>query len=228
MHFALTAAHVTDWAQHGELVLGGSTHFFTLPTFSTTGTCAERSRDWLDAAVVQLPDEIAEDLRDIRWIEMKDICLAETTSNAKFWTILGYPVAHQNRNDADQSFHPKMTIFTGVELEPSRYRAIGEGAFNAQHHVAIKFRPDRVLDIDGLYSMKKQNGISGGGVWMSQSLSSPNTPDLLAAISIYGQTKGTRALVATRIEYFLAMIFHESESLRNRYVRNGVIVSTPN
>lgn len=207
--FVLTAGHVADWADKGALMTGGREQFWMLPPLRTNAPPGKRTDDPFDIAVGELDPETAAGLGDVRFLELNDIDLESHVPSVPFYTVIGYPVIEQRLDAAKNHFNPAATVFSNVALAHADYPKLWKGIFTPAANLALRFDTSKVVTKDGIRALKDQQGLSGGGVFRFESLVDPTARDRLVGITIYAQTKtGTRALVATRVNFFLAAILH--------------------
>lgn len=201
--FVITAGHVADWSERGELMIGGRESFWMLPPLRSSDHPGDRQKDPYDIAFAELGSETAAGLGDVRFLESHELDVNSHAAAVPFYTAIGYPVIHQNYDASRQHFNPLATVFSDVALPGDAFRRISTGLFTAAANVAINFNQQKVVAGDGLL-----RGLSGGGLWRFESLVDPTASDVLVRITIHAHHHGTKALVATRINAFLAAILH--------------------
>lgn len=194
-------------------MIAGRTTFFALPPCWGNQQTGQRDDDPVDLAVAEFDAAAVAELGDVRFLTVDDLDVDGHASTLPFYTVVGYPIAQQNHDRARQHFAPVATVYSNVYLPSAEYPKLWKGQFTAAMNLAIRFNPKQVVTSDGIRAIKDQHGLSGGGVFRFERLLDAAERDLLVAITVYAQTHGTKAIVATRINLFLAAILHRYPDL---------------
>lgn len=207
--FVFTAAHVAAEAANGNLLIGSVTEVWHLPNFVSTRPDAN-GRDVFDVAVVELPEDLAIEFAGCRFVTPEEIDVDDRLSAGRHYSYFGFPHRAQKFDSARGHFSLTATLFTGVKLAERDYAKISVPArvqitASPEIHIAVSFDSTKVMSLTGKRAIGHQHGISGCGLWRRDDLTEGGSYNLVGII-LGAQTKGTRAVCATRISVLVEML----------------------
>jgi hypothetical protein len=212
--FLLTAAHIVDMLNEGTLMIPGQNGFMPIVgNYAETRLpdSGDRNDDRLDMAYFWLDRECADEIDSRCCILEKGDLLMESYPSPPNYTFNGYPWRKSDIKGLD--VHTPRWGFSGVEVNPSQYEALG---LSQTYHIAIRFHRRRAFHtgIQRIHSAPLPHGISGGGVyaWTEESLemSPPRLP--LAGIATE-YIPAQSVLIGTRLEAYVRFILRNQPEI---------------
>lgn len=206
--FLLTAAHVSDFANDGDLLIPGKEGFMSLSGHYISGpmpTSGKRSDDHLDVAFVRLDSRCVENLNSRSYLlREQDFAADGEMSGRTVYTFAGFP--WRRTKVENKSITTEFQTMSSTEAEAEEYSALG---LKRSHHIVIRF--NREMTYSSKYQRKVvgplPNGMSGGGIygWTENALRSwPVRLPLVGIANAFIPDK--RLLVGTRLSFYLRCI----------------------
>lgn len=202
--FLISAAHVFD--QEDETIYFSKGNVLVLASvqvYSTPKPDNDRSKDKIDIAIMQLPEEVATSLDpSLKFLSPDDLDTNDLNGPNKKYSFTGYPATKAKPN-----FVLKKIKTTSVEysLNPVPTSKFDEAGWNVGLHVVGEFDIENMAYADGKRITAPQpNGISGGPVWVKHP---PYDEYKLVGIGIEWDKKHCM-MVGVRIGAAITMIQH--------------------
>ncbi|MBI1177701.1 hypothetical protein GC207_09720 [bacterium] len=213
--FLLTAAHVTDQQNNGELLIPGGRGFMPLSgSFSSMRLppSGKRSDDKLDVAYFWLDDNCVVNLDSrCRVLERPDVSLEAEPTRRTTYTFAGFP--WRRGKTRGQSIETDFNTFSGFEAKQSEYDELG---LTRSRHIAVRFHRKRTFSSrhKKVVHSPHPSGMSGGGVYVWSEESLDAWPIRLPLIGIATDFVPEKSLlIATRLCIFIQCIFHNQPDL---------------
>jgi hypothetical protein len=215
--FALSAAHVTDFADgDGALFMpavDGIEQMTGGRSYSELPQSGSRDDDLADIAYYRLSSEWLTKLHPaFKPLSVNDLLLTDELETGNIFSFAGYP--WRKTKSRSQEFETERTTYSGHAVAPDVYRKLG---YNRYSHVAVRMRRKKTYSYR--YSAYKVAphplGISGGGViawpWNYVERHDP----LKMKLAAIGHTfhEDPSCLVATRIIPLVMVIVRNNPSL---------------
>jgi hypothetical protein len=204
-HLLLTAAHVIDANKVASLYIPvqGKLRKLEGSGVLTTPPGGIRDRDRLDFCIMDLPQKIAHDLGDIRYVEEHELARVATPRGHAFMAF-GYPNSKNKPDHATRRIEPRRFSYGGPLAQL--------GGASADNHLRIKYdKRSRTIEGDVVASLEPR-GISGGAMFdlgrlleASGSSSPIGAPFRLAGLLIE-RRRQEKMIIATRIETVLSVL----------------------
>lgn len=213
----LTAAHIIDWKNEGDLLIPGPQTFRPLSGLFCSGPLPDSGRrdDKLDVGFVILDAACAADLEQGQLLTRENAWLEAPTGTLGY-TFAGYPLrtARADRGGIATRFG----TCTGFEIEPEAYVGLG---LERRHHIAIRFRGKQSFHLRErrIRAACSPKGMSGGGVfaWTKDALEKwPICLPLAGVATEFHPEKDI--LVATRLGLLTGGVLH---MLQRQYPEDG-------
>ena len=185
----------------GHVELHGTLHATAMPP------SGNREDDRVDVAALELsPAEVAA-IDDAHFLSLEDLDLRDHSAARRPYVLIGFPGAKQRRQLPDTAFKMEIIPYTSFEADVSDYDNVG---LNRDGHLLIKFDKKNSRGTDGKVATPPDpQGESGGGIWRIDDVTSPiseSTSIPLVGIFIEHQPRKAKALIATRIQFHLALL----------------------
>lgn len=141
--FLLTAAHVTDCAATGDLVVSGREGAIYLEGFRASGrlpSSGNRDDDALDIAYFRLQEPFVAQLNPFfTFLEIDDLDLFDTTKTGDVYSMIGFPGGEPSV--AGELISRERFTFTADARDPKLYRKHG---YDTEHHILLHFHLRKV------------------------------------------------------------------------------------
>ena len=214
--FALSAAHVIDYANDGNLYMPGVTNLEAMHGTIAHGKLPEsgqRKDDRVDIAYYHLAGEWRDKLHpDITPATIDDLLLTDSVQTGNIHTFLGYPWRKTKRQGI--VFSGDRTTYTGHLLPPDFYEKFG---YSRIGHVLIRMRLNKTHSTRyGPNSPAAHPaGISGGAVlsWPSRFKARVISPALKLAAIAHSYHERDHCMAATRVIPCLMAIVRQNPHL---------------
>ncbi len=212
--FLLTAAHVTDHAKNGTLLIPGRSTFIQ-PTGVFNGTLppdsGNRNHDKLDAAYFWLDEECVRELHpNCKVLERPDVLL-EAPEHRTTYTMAGYP--WRKSRTKGRGIETNFQTFSGLEAKESEYDAM---RLSRSTHIAIRFHRGNTFH-EGkrrVITSPLPHGMSGGGIYVWNNEALQNSPVRLPLAGIANEYIPEKSLlIGTRLHIYVAGIFYDQPDL---------------
>lgn len=171
--FLLTAAHVADWRDKGELCIptekgieGIEGHIASM----NVPKGVSRNKDKIDMAYFCLSEALVKKLhRSFLPLTMDDCWLTDNTQPKDIYSFSGFPLSKaKNRNDRYSS---EMVTYSGVSTSAIKYEKLG---YSDDTNIVIDYRRKKSVNLEGIKNMPSHpKGISGGAIFRW-----PKDPDI--------------------------------------------------
>lgn len=136
--FLLTAAHVTDRAATGDLIVSGSERAIYLEGFHASGrlpSSGSRNNDLLDIAYFRLEESLVTQLNPFfTFLGINDLDLFDTTKAGDVYSMIGFPGGEPSV--AGEPISRERFTFTADARDPRFYRKHG---YDTEHHILLHF-----------------------------------------------------------------------------------------
>lgn len=221
--FILTAAHVTDWKEKGELCIptkngieGIEGHIagIVLPKG------VSRTKDKIDMSYFCLSKSLVGKLhKSFKPLTLEDCWLTDNTQPKDIYSFSGFPLS--KAKTLNDKYTSEMMTYSGVSTSFTKYEKLG---YSDDTNIVIDFRRKKSANIDGVKNMPPHpKGISGGAIFRW-----PKDPDIepkyfkrtLVGIGhTYLQKHNT--LIGTKLSLYIPLIgnnhpeLFEEEKIKN-------------
>jgi hypothetical protein len=207
----VTAAHVLDEAEFGNLYLGGKRDLLILEGefFRSSPPPTGRIDDLIDMGYICV-DSLSDALsKDFGFLPESLIETTHETEEGKNYLFTGYPHKGVKLKKPERKISPLLHSFESRGIELHRYRTMG---LDPRIHISIDFDSRQAKNRNGrLETPKDQRGTSGGGVWIGvpgTGAAHDVSPRLVGLVVEHRSRE--KALVATKIGPLISKI-RESE-----------------
>lgn len=213
--FLLTAAHVTDRKDEGDLMMPGRKGFMQVTGWFSSMRIPgsdKRADDKLDVAYYRLDDDCLNDLHtDCQILGRQDVCLEGEPRLHTMYTFAGYPWRRCKVKKG--SIATDFTTATSAEAKTSVYEQLG---LSRSRHIIISFNRKRTYSqrLGRMVTSCSPEGMSGGGVYVWSKEALARWPVRLPLAGIATEFIPDRSLlIATRLHVFINCIFHNQPDL---------------
>ena len=206
-NWIVTAAHVLDEAEFGNLYLGGERDLLILEGdfFKSSLPPTGRKDDRIDLGYVCV-DSVSDGLsKNFCFLPEFHTETTHQTEEGRNYLFTGYPHKGVKLKKPERKVAPLLHSFESKGIELLRYGAMG---LDPRAHIAIGFNAKRAKNRDGkIETPKDQRGTSGGGVWIAGS-GSVGTADVVPRLVglVIEHRRSEKALVATKIGPLISKI----------------------
>jgi hypothetical protein len=214
--FLLTAAHVTDRAATGDLVVSGRERAIYLEGFHASGrlpSSGNRDDDAHDIAYFRLQEPFVAQLNPFfTFLDIDDLDLFDTTKPGDVYSMIGFPGGEPSV--AGEPISRERFTFTADARDAKFYRKHG---YDIDHHILLHFHLQKIKRLGATSYLRSRHrdsapqpdGMSGCAV---VALSNPNpaSHDTLSASRLAGilttYHPSEHSFAATRINCFIHCI----------------------
>lgn len=213
--FLLTVAHVIDYLEHGDLFIptdDGFSQLYGHYSFTKMPKGFQRADDTIDIAYFKIERELSNSLHHIfKVLKRDDLHLTESLVDNDIYTFAGFPWRKtKSRNNVHTS---EQFAYTGGAAAERKYEKLG---YDRSSHIVVSFNRQKSYNTSGSKIIPPHpQGISGGGVytWPKDIKTSNREVNLLLVGIGHTYHEKQHCLVATRINYYLANIYHNNPQL---------------
>ena len=214
--FLITAAHVTDIAVNGTLLVGNQKGFQKIRGYgkATQHVSGSRQDDRNDTAVIKLTEDTVAFIEEL----FVPLPVNYTDVNGSFhsgvpYEFSGYPWRKVQLEKTEAILEPRLYTFRVESIPETNYGVLGIAPHT---HIAVKFDPKQVTDANGrTVAAPNPEGMSGGPVWRFTPTDLGGrliwTPSLAGIVIEYISSKQT--LIGVRINAALEGIRRLSPNL---------------
>ncbi|HEY1081907.1 MAG TPA: hypothetical protein VGE29_06585 [Prosthecobacter sp.] len=224
--FLLTAAHVTDSAATGDLLVPGPERLIYLQGFHASGrmpTSGDRMDDVLDIAYFRLKDSFATQLNSFfTFLDLEDLDLFDTTKPGDVYSMIGFPGGESSA--AGEPLSRERFSFTADSREAKFYRRHG---YNIEHHVLLHFHPMKIkqLGAPSYFGRRRQDSAPDPGGMSGCAVVSLSKSGSLQGVPSFGKLAGIlttyhrseHSFAATRINCFIHCILKNHPEISVSY-----------
>jgi len=197
--FALTASHVLDLENSGELLLGriggdavslrGPKALTKIPHGRT------RDHDHVDLAMVHLTESARSSFKPEEFIKVSQLHLGPPPAGD--FILAGYPITHQPRRLAPGDDFARLYGLLADEVPLISYERDG---YDRQISLLLGFNKKETWRLGvGRATGPDLHGVSGGGIWHLGDVNSPTVTPRLCAIGVEWHRDKYKRILATRV-----------------------------
>lgn len=214
--FLLTAAHVIDELEHGDLLVphadGTIRSIEGSYSFNKASEYQIRSQDFLDYGYFKLDDNFARSLRKYFYIVKEcQLGVKQQYDEKELFSFTGYP--HRKSNVAGTTAKTDFYAYGTYHASLAEYTELG---FRPDANIVAKF--NRKITFNPAAGRVElpvlPHGISGGGIFVWPQVMTKIPPDDRRLVGIGHTWKKAGYFVGTRIEILLEAILRNNPSLR--------------
>lgn len=215
--FLLTAAHVTDELERGQLHVPGKESMIPANgsvAYRKPQLGASRETDKIDLAYMRLSRRTRSQLHDsFRDLTLRDISYKNDVQSVPFATFAGYPVAKARKWAGVCS--GELVTYTGHVYSRDLYERLG---YTENSHICIRMRLRKTFS--SLHERRtispRPIGVSGGAVlsWPQTLRARCDNPTLRLIGIAHTFHESEHCLAGTHIKMFIKAIVHNNPELR--------------
>jgi len=211
--FLLTAAHVADNRDRGDLYLGGEQTPVRITGTVTSSKTPDGNRDSdkVDAAVIHLSRETVAHMEDALFLTAGELDVAEPRHD-DFFLVAGYPCSKQRLPRAGDTITAYLYPFVAVSKPETDY----DQPLDPATHIKLGFSKGEMWRADvGRVTAPDPYGLSGCGIWWLNGYAEahPNPPQLAGIITEWRPRAGH--LLGSRVNVLLSAVFRVHPHLRD-------------
>lgn len=206
--FLLTAAHVMDEMNHGDILIPTNEGLKQIEgTYSYLETPLGKTRDddIYDIGYFKLDNDFAEKLHDDLYIvSLDDIYFLDDATKSIIYTFAGYP--HSKSKIRLGIAQSEQYFYGGYSVKKEIYSAHG---YDPNMHIIVKYRRHRSVTKEGEKIFPPiPRGISGGGiyVWPEDFEGQPTPPERKLVGIGHTYKENDDLLIGTNIQAFIKCI----------------------
>jgi len=214
--FLLTAAHVCDWSEKGELCIPTKNGIESI-----IGYCASilapkklgRNKDIIDIAYFLLDGALVEKIHDsFRVLSRNECWLTDNLLSGDIYTFSGFPLtkAKKSRNN---EFSSELFSYSGEAAIPDKYKNL---KYSEDSNIIINFRRKKAIAPTGEKRVPPHpKGISGGAIFRWPKSIGKNVEVINRSLVGIGHTYIERhnCLIGTKLSLYFNLIINNHPEL---------------
>lgn len=212
--FLLTAAHVTDQQDEGELLVPGENHLMSIRGYFAHIPVHEgstRAEDKIDVAYYRLLPDVVKKLHpSLKVLTREHVFLCDELDHRDLYTFAGFP--WRKTKVSGVTYETSFYTFTGGAMPPETYKALG---YDPTVHILIRFQRKKSFSFQRqtIEAAPLPEGLSGGGVfaWPKDAATRKDKPDLKLVGIAHTFHETNHCMAATRLNTYVACIVRNKQ-----------------
>jgi hypothetical protein len=203
--FLLTAGHVLDWREEGQLVVGLSPEFVTIAgTLWRYPPLPVPEDDPIDLGIIHLRGGPWDNLPFERFCAWEELDVNPPIMEKHTFGVMGFPVSKNKKPAQGDRLSASALPVAGLECDEDEYVA---AAKDPRTNVMIGYDEETMYGAQGMHTAPSLRGVSGGGVWrFGRRLRDATSPPLLSAIFTARHKGKHKYLLGTRVSVVLELL----------------------